>query len=55
MGRMSLPADEVKTKLTIAIKKSTIDKLREIKNYNALIQKLLDDYFKNNTEIEDPK
>ena len=55
MGRKSLPADEVKTKLTIAVKKSTIDKLRDIKNYNGLIQQLLDEYFKNNTKNEDPK
>lgn len=46
MGRKPIPDYLKKTNLTIAIRKETIDKLKSIENYNVLIQKLLDDYFK---------
>jgi hypothetical protein len=46
MGRKPIDDDLKKTKISIAIRKETIKKLQELDNYNALIQKLLDDYFK---------
>lgn len=48
MGRKPISPELVKTNITISIRKETIDKLRTVKNYNALIQKLLDDYFSQN-------
>lgn len=46
MGRKPMPEHMKKTNLTIAIRKETIEKLKKLENYNQIIQKLLDDYFK---------
>lgn len=45
MGRKPISDNLRKTNLTISIRKETIIKLKGIKNYNGLIQNLLDDYF----------
>lgn len=38
----------LKENLTIRIPRWQIDKLREIKNYNRVIEELLEEYFNNN-------
>lgn len=47
MGRKPIDPKKVKTNLTISLRLETIEKLKSIKGYNVLIQKLIDDYFAN--------
>lgn len=45
MGRKPVPEKERKELLTIRLPRYLIEKLRDIENYNNLIEKLLKDYF----------
>lgn len=46
MGRKPVDENEKKVKITIRLKKVTVEKLRKIKNYNAEVQKLLENFLK---------
>lgn len=46
MGRKPINEDKKKTNLTISLRLETIQKLKKIPFYNVLLQKLIDDYFK---------
>lgn len=46
MGRKPLPEDERKDRITIALPRWMINKLREIDNYNEIIYKILLKYIK---------
>jgi len=46
MGRKRKEVRKRKEKLTIRLRKEVIDELRKIKNYNSLIERLLDEYVK---------
>lgn len=45
ISRRPKPESEKKVRITIALKSETVKKLREIKGYNGLLQKLIDEYF----------
>lgn len=48
MSRKPKDEKDIKVNITIRIKASNIEKLRQIKNYNSLIDSLLENYFLEN-------
>lgn len=44
MGRKPKPEEDRKIRITLRISKKVIDKLRLEENYNAIVQKLIENY-----------
>lgn len=52
MGRKRLPEDQKKVGITLRITKAVVDQLKEIDNYNSLVEKLIVDFLKNRENSE---
>lgn len=46
MGRKPIPEDDRKQNITLRLTRKIIEKMRQEENYNAIVQKLLEEYFK---------
>ena len=52
MGRKPVPDDLRKENLNIVLPRWQIDKLKEIRGYNKIIEKLLEEFFKSENFVE---